>query len=177
MRHVLTVVLAFLIMLTVHAGENEMKEIKYRGGVVTFSIPKHWTENYEPDGGGMFYEDGPDTGTLRLNVITAKSPKSLRGDAAFVELSSMKSVKPESIKRLPNGNAMTTWVGHSSEQGQAITLYWWHVANPVLPSHMRVAIFSYTVLTSQESSVSTKSEVQMLTNSIKNATFHSTIGE
>jgi hypothetical protein len=177
MRDLITVFFTFFIVLTANADEKDMKEIKYRGGIVTFSIPKHWIENYEPDGDGIFYEGGPNTGTLRLSVITAKTPKLLGSDAAYAALSSMKSIKPESIEHLPNGNAMTSRVERSSEQGQAITLYWWHVANPIFPNHMRIAIFSYTVQSSQESSASTKNEIQLLTNSIKNATFPPTIDE
>lgn len=176
-RYLLTLVLVFLTIATAHSRESDMKEIKYRGGVITFFIPKHWVESYEPDGGGMFYEDGPSTGTLRLNLITAKSPKPLMSDAAFIELSSMKISNPTSIERLQSGNAITSWVKHSSENGQQITLYLWRVANPVFPSHMRIADFSYTVLTSLENRATTKSEVQMLTNAIRNATFHSAIAK
>lgn len=46
------------------------KTINYRGGVVTMEIPAHWKEEYEPKGGGTFYEDRADSGTLRLNVLT-----------------------------------------------------------------------------------------------------------
>ena len=154
-----------------------MKDIQYRGGLVIFSVPKHWVEEYEPDGGGMFYENAPDTGTLRLNVITANSPTPLSDDAAFEELVAMKSVKAESVQRLNNGNAIATSIERSSEQGQAITLFWWHVTNPVRPSHLRVANFSYTVLTAQEGSDIVKREVQLLTESIKDAKFHPTLGE
>jgi hypothetical protein len=47
-----------------------MKPVVYRGGIVSFSIPANWREEYESDGGGTFYEDGTDTGTLRLHVIS-----------------------------------------------------------------------------------------------------------
>lgn len=154
-----------------------MKDIQYRGGLVTFSVPKHWVEEYEPDGGGMFYENSPNNGTLRLNVITAKSPNPLSADAAFEELVAMKSVKADSVQRLKSGNAIATSIQHSSERGQAITLFWWHVTNPVRPSHLRVANFSYTVFTAQERSDIVKREVQLLTESIKDAKFHPTLGQ
>ena len=177
MRYSIWLLVSLLFIASAHAGEVKMKEIQYRGGIVTFSIPRHWVEEYEPDGEGMFYEDAPDTGTLRLNIITAKSPQPLSADAAFEELAAMKSVKEESIQRLKNGNAFATSIQHSSEQGQAITLFWWHVTNPVRPSHLRIANFSYTVLTSQENSETTKREIQLITESIKNAKFHPTFGQ
>lgn len=154
-----------------------MKEIKYRGGVVTFSIPKHWVDEYETDGGGMFYEDAPNTGTLRLNVITAKSPKPLAADAAYEELATMKGINTKNVQRLANGNALATEIQRAMEQGQGITLFWWYVTNPVPPNHIRMANFSYTVLTAQENSEQTHREVQLLTDSIKNATFHPTPGQ
>jgi hypothetical protein len=154
-----------------------MKEIVYRGGVVKFAVPKHWVEEYETDDGGMFYENAPDTGTLRLNVITAQPPTELDTDSAYEALRSLKSVNPKTIKRLLNGNAITTWMQHSAEGGQAITLFWWQVANPVPPHHMRLANFSYTVLTSQEHLPRTLNEVQLLTGSIENAVFYPSLGE
>ena len=154
-----------------------MKEIAYRGGVVKFFIPKNWIEKYEPDGGGMFYEDAPNTGTLRLNVITAKSPTSLGSDAAYENAAKAKNVKPSDVERLSNGNAMARWVQRSSEQGQPITLYWWHVTNAVPPEHLRIANLSYTVLTSEENSPATKKDVEFLTESIRNAKFHASLGK
>ncbi len=50
------------------------KTIEYRGGLVTFRIPSDWVEEYEADGGGAFYAEKPDSGTLRLNVNTLRSP-------------------------------------------------------------------------------------------------------
>ena len=175
MRYLVLVFIALSSTAFAHASNERMKEIQYRGGVVTFSVPKHWVEHYEPDGGGMFYEDAPDTGTLRLNVITAKSPKPLSADAAYEDLLTMKSFKAESVQRLGNGTAMATSIQHSTEHGQAITIFWWYVANLVRPDYIRFANFSFTVLTSQENSEAINREVQLLAESIKNAKFHSTI--
>jgi hypothetical protein len=50
----------------------------------------------------MFYEGAPNTGTLRLNVITAESPKPMSADAAYEELVAMKRLKAESVQRLKN---------------------------------------------------------------------------
>jgi hypothetical protein len=177
MRHVCLLLVALFPTPIVFAGNVQVKEIVYRGGIVKFAVPKHWVEEYEPDGGGMFYENAPDTGTLRLNVITVQSPTKLRTDSAYEALRSLKSINPKTIKRLPNGNAITTWVQHSSESGQAITLFWWQVTNPMPPRHMRSANFSYTVLTSQEHLPRTMSEVQLLNGSIENAVFHPSLGE
>src|SRR5438552_168389 len=62
--------------------EWNFKTISYRGGIVTFRIPSHWREEYEPNGGGTFYDDNPDSATLRLNVITAKAPMPITTQSA-----------------------------------------------------------------------------------------------
>ena len=54
---------------------SESKQIVYRGGIVAFKIPASWREEYAPDGGATFYEEGPDTGTLRLNVLSFEKKK------------------------------------------------------------------------------------------------------
>jgi hypothetical protein len=50
-----------------------MKTIRYRGGIVTFRIPAHWTEEYKEEGGGIFYDEDNDSGTLHLSVLTFAS--------------------------------------------------------------------------------------------------------
>ena len=177
LTYLLWLLFALQLVTSVHAGEVKVKEVQYRGGLVTFAIPKQWVEEYEPDGGGMFYENSPDTGTLRLNVITAKSPKSLSADAAFEELLAIKGVSRENAQRLANGNAFATSIQHSSERGRDITLFWWHLSHAIRPNHLRIANFSYTVLSSQEASSSVQSEVQLLTKYIKEAKFYSTLGQ
>lgn len=177
MRHIAFAFIALFMSVLATASELETKEIKYRGGIVTFTVPSHWLEEYERDGGGTFYENAPNTGTFRLNVITAKSPTVIGKDGAFQFLQSLKSVTPESIRRLPNGNAIATSVQHSAEQGQPITLFWWHVANPVPPFHMRTANFSFSVLSSREDTAQTKSEIELLTKSIENAVFSQSLGQ
>jgi hypothetical protein len=44
MRHLLWILLVRTLAVPAHAGDQEMKEIKYRGGRVGFFIPKHWVK-------------------------------------------------------------------------------------------------------------------------------------
>ena len=127
-----------------------MKEIVYRGGLIRFQIPENWAEVYGVEGGGMFYGDGPDAGTLRLDVITAKSPKNLRPEETVELIKGVKEVDEKEIRHLPNGNAMASQIIRTREGDTPITIFWWHVSNFVPPNHVRLANFSYTVLTSQE---------------------------
>ena len=59
-----------------------MKTICYRGGVVRLQIPAHWAEEYEPAGGGTFYDPAVEAVTLRLNVLTFKGPRPMRRNEA-----------------------------------------------------------------------------------------------
>jgi hypothetical protein len=157
--------------------ESNMKEIVYRGGLIRFEVPKEWLEEYESDGGGMFYREGKDTGTLRLSIITANAPDVLPKDEDIEILKTTRGVKASDIKRLINGNAVASHIERSEEQGTPITLFWWHVTNIIPPKHVRIANFSYTVLTSKENDVSTQAEVKMLGHSIENALFHPELGQ
>lgn len=177
--------LALLVFQVIPAKATDMgetrimktKTINYRGGLVTFDIPQHWKEEYQPEGGGMFYEDGPATGTLRLNVITAKSPQPITSNSTVEALVGLKAIKPSEVEKLSNSNAIAKSVKRTSEQGTAITLFWWYVANAVPPQHVRVATFSYTVLTSNEKLSTTVADIKFIEASIRNARFHPALGE
>jgi hypothetical protein len=152
----------------------ESKQITYRGGVVVFSVPRAWIEEYEPDGGGLFYEEGPITGTLRLNVVTARSPTPV---SALSPTEALLAAGKSHVERLANGNALAKGVSRTVEQGQDITMFWWHLTSAVAPSHVRLAMFTYTVLTALEQSPKTVSDLSFLEQSVSNSRFNSGLGE
>jgi len=121
----------------------------------------------------MFYEQGEHSGTLRLNVITARAPREVDASSARQVL---RSSGPE-IEDLPTGNAMAKGISRSTEQGHAITMYWWKVANIVPPWHARIASFTYTILSSQENSARTLSDLSVLDASVRAAGFSTVLGE
>jgi hypothetical protein len=146
----------------------ETTQIRYRGGLVVFSIPKSWHEEYEAEGGGTFYEPGDDTGTLRLNVITAKPPRPIK--SAHEILLAMEGLPGESLE---NGNAWTSGVSRTIESGQAISVFWWRVASVCTPEKARIASFTYTVLSAAESLARTTSDLTHLERSLCKAEFAS----
>lgn len=156
---------------------DKLKTIAYRGGIVRFKIPADWVEEYEEDGGGTFYQNRPDSGTLRLNILTARAPDDIEGDLSVQTLLCLSDVTPEKITKLANGNAIARWLERTEEQGHKITLYWWYLANTVPPNHVRIASFSYTILTSQEDLDSFKEKIELLDEQIKHAVFHPELGE
>src|SRR4051812_3480828 len=88
-----------------------MKTVVYRGGVVTFCIPAHWQEEYSDLKGGAFYEDRRGSGTLRLQVITMRTPKRPQTDSAIdvlkVVADALKQKNVEALTQIRNdGNAL-----------------------------------------------------------------------
>jgi hypothetical protein len=149
------------------------KQISYRGGLVVFSLPSSWTEEYESDGGGVFYAPGEDTGTLRLNVITAKAPTPILSSASRGVLQKIGHPDAESLL---TGSSFSKRVSRGDEQGRPITTYSWYVANVVEPDRVRIATFSYSILSSQEQSARVTADLSFLERSIRNIRFNSTLG-
>ncbi|MDO9367613.1 MAG: hypothetical protein Q7T68_03515 [Sphingopyxis sp.] len=167
---------AIAVTATSHPPPS-LKEIQYRGGLIRFDVPHDWMEEKEPDGGTMFYSPGPDTGTLRLNVITASSPKDLDTSEQKAILEGIRGVDPESVRMLSNGSFMAYHIDRTAEEGTPITLYWWHKTHLVDARHIRLASFSYTVRTTQEGDETTLADVAILSRSIEAAEFHPELGQ
>ena len=156
---------------------SALKTINYRGGLVIFSIPATWREEYEPAGGGTFYEDRPDSGTLRLNVMTMEAPPYAQELSALQALSHSTAAGDErEVTALPNGNAMARYVKKAVEDRQRLHIHYWEVASPLPPRHMRLAIFSYTLFAAQTSTSSVRRELEMLNQQIEAAQFASELG-
>jgi hypothetical protein len=151
----------------------DLKTIEYRGGLVTFSIPASWCEEYGPEGGGTFYGHTPHSGTLRLNVITMKSRRDMTEDSiqdAIVKVLPGPGHDRE-VTRLPNGNAMVRYIEPASENGEELQLHYWEVANPLPPRTMRLAVFSYSMLAAQASDPTVRAELELLDKLISEAEF------
>ena len=158
-----------------------MKLIVYRGGVVSFRIPAHWREEYSNVEGGTFYEDRPDSGTLRLRIITMAPPKQPQSTSAMdvlqIVVSALKKKSAQSTTRgLKDGNALLKYEDAAFEQGRRLTIFYWVVANPLPPHHARVATFSYTILKEQRSQIQVQHDLEMLENEIEAATFSPELG-
>lgn len=163
--------LTFLIFIPAAFANppTNMKEISYQGGIISFSVPENWVEEGELDATGVYYKNAQNSGTLRLNVFTFESAQPELPIDVYAEL--LKNIQTDTIEEVGNGNVIATSIKRSTEQGQPITLYWWYLAQPILPNHLRLAYFSYTILTYQENDSAVKNEIKMLAESIKNAKF------
>lgn len=125
-----------------------LKTIRYRGGVVTFRIPEDWEEEYEDEGGGTFYPDYDDSGTLRLSLLLFKTAEPVTNHTAR-ERAEWRLTKEEGAKAaaLADGNWMVTYTHQTEEGGDDLTVHYWELLNPVPPNHLRMAVFSFTGLT------------------------------
>jgi len=152
------------------AEKAATRDIVYRGGALTLQIPKDWTDEYEPDGSGVFYEDVPGSGTLRLHVATAESPPDAAGNAATLALTAIPGVDARAIERLPTGSALAK-VTRRTTSKQPMTLFWWYVASPAASRPLRVATFSYTVLTANEGDARTQRDLDYVEQAVRAARF------
>jgi hypothetical protein len=144
------------------------KTIVYRGGLITFEIPHLWIEEYEAEGGGTFYEDGPDTGTLRLNVITVRpgSDQVLPDSSALLA-----SVNLTNIEKLSNGNAISIGISNFEEEGTSLAMRSWHLCQVISPDVGCLANFTYTYPEKLEATNSNNMLLLFLEGSVRNAVF------
>jgi hypothetical protein len=148
-----------------------LKTIVYRGGVVTFRIPESWTEQYGAEGGGEFYEDAPDSPTLRLNVLTFRGPNAT-AEAAATTLKEKCAV----IEHLPNGAALARYERATEEQGEELELTTWELAQALPPEHLRVLVFTWTILTSQRDDPRIRADFELLDREIRAASLSTEVG-
>ncbi|MEH6491185.1 hypothetical protein [Halopseudomonas sp.] len=148
----------------------DSKEISYNGGLITFSVPQDWIEEYDQQVGGSFYEDSPTSGTFRLHVVTMRSPAPVTKSEAVNVLQSV-GEPDDPISTLSNGTAYKTFSEKAVDSGNDITIYYWSLAQIIEPNHARIANFSYTVLSSQVGTTQYQEEIDYLLNSIRNARF------
>jgi hypothetical protein len=143
-----------------------MKPVLYRGGLVSFRIPENWREEYESEGGGTFYEDKPDSGTLRLNVLSLEKKEPLTlGDAT------REAFGDQQYEVLPCGFPMRHYAKEAEERGTQLRLYRWEVLVPVSPTWWRLACFTHTVIAAQDGTAQSREELRLITSIVREAQY------
>lgn len=94
--------------MTNFEGAERMKRIRYRGGILEFSIPADWVEEVG-DEGAAYYRDQPGTGTLRLHVITARPPGVVTSNHVIKAAAPAAAPGDAPPELLPNGNALRSY--------------------------------------------------------------------
>lgn len=148
----------------------DRKKINYRGGVVRFPIPSDWVEEYEPEGGGTFYADNPDSGTLRLNVLGFESPNKAAEEMA------RDAFKQHAVLCHRSGFAMRRYVWPAEENGETLNIHRWEIAVPVPPHCLRLVLFAYTAVAGQQGDSRIATELQTVDECISAAEFSQITG-
>lgn len=161
------------------SDEDGMKTIQYRGGVVAFRIPSFWTEEYQEEGGGTFYDEFEDTGTLRLNTIVVSSKQPVTTHQARAMAAKRAAIEGGTVEDVGGGNWLTTYTQTTEGDGDGppLTIRYWEITNPVPPNHLRVALFSYSVATDILEDEDVTAELEMLEQELRGCRFAATIGQ
>jgi hypothetical protein len=155
-----------------------MKRIDYRGGIVRFCIPEHWEEAYEEEGGGTFYDEDEDTGTLRLNVLTLKTSRRVDSDTAVNLLETQAEARKVDgqIERLAHGSAVLRY-RLEPEEGGSETTWFWEIVGIVPPEHARYAIFSFGADQQRAGDADIAEQVQMVDRELMRCEFADEVGD
>ncbi|MDU1905329.1 MAG: hypothetical protein E6772_11145 [Dysgonomonas sp.] len=138
-----------------------MKIISYNGGVVSFRLPENWIEEYYPEEGAAFYRDDNESGTLRLNVLSAEPDTDKIIENITLGTDSKLSVE--------EGYPLKEQIKYINEDGQNILVYLWEIHVPVQDSKPRIILFTYTISASQENDPIIVQELNFVRNTILTA--------
>ena len=165
------ILLSILISNQVIIGQDliNTKRIEYRGGIITFEVPKNWQEEYNEEGGAAFYEDVENSGTLFLNLITVESPNPVSKKSTIELLKPIS--KNEEVKVLANQNVIKHFNYRSEENGINLIIFWWSLAQIIEPNKGRIANFSYVIPASIQNEKTVVKQVEFLNRKIEAAIF------
>ena len=143
-----------------------MKEIQYRG-ILSFRIPRTWVEEQESGGLGVYYLPSPESGTLRVDLLTIEG----RGNAKQYA-SVMEATRPSApVETLPNGHLLKKYVLADVEESIALKLTFWELARPYPPDLVRLAVFALTQREDLRSQEPAQEELRMIDAEVRIARF------
>lgn len=147
-----------------------MRPVNYRGGLVRFAIPGHWTEEYEPEGGGTFYDPAVEAVTFRLNVLTFKSDHPLRRSesaAVFARRATQEGVSVEPT--IDDQALLISRPKRIDENGEALELHSWQLGRVVEPDTIHIAVFATTVIAEEPANDATRTTLTLLLAEVRRA--------
>lgn len=140
------------------------KEICYRGGIVIFPLPENWIEEYEPSGGGTFFEDAPQSGTLRLNVLD-------------FDFDANSETRFDSYQPFRDGLHIKTAKEQFVEDDDECILLSWQIGYDVGGNRFRIANFTYTIEAAKFRGEQALYELSVIKMILKMAEFGRELGE
>lgn len=139
--------------------------VSYRDAV-SFPIPVTWKMEDEPGVQGTFYEEAPDTGTLRVSVM--QWPGTDEEDRNRI----LKTILlPGSVEALKQGIYLKKEVEDSAEEGEALKLHRWLVVLALPQNVCRLVTFTHTVTAAQEHDRAIAAELAAVDFAVRNAVY------
>ena len=150
---------------TKRADPVALKIVRYRDAV-SFPIPVAWKEEDEPGVQGTFYEDGPDTGTLRVSVMQ------WLGSSEEDRNRIVKSILlPGNVETLKQGVYLKKEVKDGSEGGESLKLHRWLVVLALPENTCRLVAFTHTITAAQENDQPIAAELTTVDFAVRNAVY------
>lgn len=114
------------------------------GSIVAFELPDDWVGEFSPEGAVFFPLDSENVPTLRVSVITARSPSKVTPDSVADLLKNSPRHPGVPLSRTSEGLPLVEYAQAFSEEGAPLTLHSWEVGQPVPPRHARIIVFALT---------------------------------
>lgn len=147
----------------------DLKDIVLGDGQLRFRVPASWNQTLEKDGSSAFYDEAIDHGTLRVKVMTFDTGEDLTGRTARQQLEDMEPEPAQTLEALSNGNALRVHRESADDGGQPTDFHVWLLAAVDPPHRVRLAVFTFTVLTSDGQAAA--AAVSLLDAEIRTARF------
>jgi hypothetical protein len=143
-----------------------MKTVTYEGDLVSFEIPSHWREDYDPAGSARYYEEGDDSGTMRLNILTFE-----RKDNQTVEETAHEIFRGQTHEILAGWLPMRHALTVEDEGGEFLHVHRWDVLVAASPQQWRLVCFGYTGLASGAGEARTREEFRVVDHAVRTARY------
>jgi hypothetical protein len=143
-----------------------MKTVNYRGGLVSFEIPSHWTEDSDLAGSARFFEDAVDSGTMRLNLLTFE-----RKDSRTLDQAASEVFHNEPYELLAGQLPMRHSLTAEDEEGELLHVHRWDVLVAVSPQLWGLVCFGYTGLASSAGEAHMQQEIRAVDHAVRTARY------
>jgi len=152
---------------------RELKVINYHEGALRFSVPVEWQEEYGRESGGTFFEQAPDSGTLRLSVVVMNTKGKTDSDALerFLKTRPEARAKGAQISKELNGNVVLQFIQRTTEGGDDMSIVWWFVASGAFEDAIQIAMFSYSLLNINREKEQNKEDILFLDQELRKTEF------
>ena len=146
----------------------------FRNGPLEFCLPDGWVEETDTDGGKMYFRNGDEFSTLRVNVLSATKPNPKQDEVSNMLRERGKKYPNSQFSHL-NGKPTLYRESTSVENQEELKSHFWEVDTFIPPASLWSATFSYIYPKSMEKNPQIETDVKMLWDSIKSLKIGATI--